>query len=159
MPPWAANELVPGLDVPEDSRAIVNAHFRLAAPASLPGGAQILGLVGGQAQWIFLRGDVASVTVSAGDALAANPPDDIAARLWRDVAQVLNLPAAPPPHRIIKERRATPAQTPNFVAHRQRAQTAWSNLFLAGDWTETRLPATIEGAIGSGVRAARLALS
>ena len=159
VPPWAALDLVPGLAVPAESRAIVNAHFRLAAPAHLPGGAHILGLVGGLAQWIFMRGDVASVTVSAGDALAARTQEDIAACLWRDVARVLDLPDEPPPHRIIKERRATPAQTPDFVAHRQRSQTAWANLFLAGDWTETRLPATIEGAIRSGVRAARLALA
>ena len=36
------------------------------------------------------------------------------------------------------------------------ATTAWSNLWLAGDWTMTDLPATIEGAIRSGNRAADL---
>ncbi|HEY1310125.1 MAG TPA: FAD-dependent oxidoreductase, partial [Pseudolabrys sp.] len=35
-------------------------------------------------------------------------------------------------------------------------QTQWSNLLLAGDWTATGLPATIEGSIRSGNRAAEL---
>jgi monoamine oxidase len=39
------------------------------------------------------------------------------------------------------------------------ARTRWSNLFLAGDWTQTGLPATIEGALRSGETAARLAIA
>ncbi len=158
VPPWVARDLVPGLAAPSDSRAIVNAHFRLPAPARLPGGADILGLVGGVAQWIFRRGDVVAVTVSAADALAARPTEEIVATLWRDVARALDLPPPPAPYRLIKERRATSAQTPAFEARRQRPQTGWRNLFVAGDWTDTGVPATIEGAIRSGVRAAHLAL-
>jgi hydroxysqualene dehydroxylase len=41
---------------------------------------------------------------------------------------------------------------------RPPAKTRWSSLFLAGDWTDTGLPATIEGAIRSGRKAAELAL-
>jgi uncharacterized protein with NAD-binding domain and iron-sulfur cluster len=42
---------------------------------------------------------------------------------------------------------------------RPDARTAWSNLILAGDWTDTGLPATIEGALRSGFRAGELALA
>jgi uncharacterized protein with NAD-binding domain and iron-sulfur cluster len=42
---------------------------------------------------------------------------------------------------------------------RPSVRTAWTNLFLAGDWIDTGLPATIEGAIRSGEAAATLALS
>ena len=49
---------------------------------------------------------------------------------------------------------ATPAQD----ARRPPAKTRWRNLFLAGDWTQTGLPATIEGALRSGETAAALAL-
>ena len=68
VPPPRAAELVPDLVVPTESRAIVNAHFRLAAPVTLPDDSFLLGLIGGAAQWLFLRGDVVSVTVSAADA-------------------------------------------------------------------------------------------
>jgi uncharacterized protein with NAD-binding domain and iron-sulfur cluster len=50
---------------------------------------------------------------------------------------------------------ATPAQD----ARRPAAGTTHANLFLAGDWTDTGLPATIEGALQSGERAAALALA
>jgi uncharacterized protein with NAD-binding domain and iron-sulfur cluster len=62
-----------------------------------------------------------------------------------------------PPWQIVRERRATFAATPEQDARRPGPKTAWSNLLLAGDWTDTGLPATIESAIRSGQRAARIA--
>jgi uncharacterized protein with NAD-binding domain and iron-sulfur cluster len=64
-----------------------------------------------------------------------------------------------PPWRIVKEKRATFAQTPAQIARRPGPRTRWPNLVLAGDWTDTGLPATIEGAIRSGVTAAGLLLA
>ena len=158
LPPARVAELLPEVTVPRESRAIVNAHYRLSAPAALPSGSPFIGLIGGAAQWLFLRGDVASVTVSAADAMAERPSDEIAATLWADVAHVLGIGEAPlPPHRVVKERRATFAQTPAEAARRPPARTRWPNLFLAGDWTDTGLPATIESAAQSGQTAARLA--
>ena len=79
-------------------------------------------------------------------------------RLWADTAKALSLPPEPlPPLRVIKERRATFAQTPAALARRLPARTRWSNLFLAGDWTDTGYPATIESAVRSGRAAARAA--
>jgi len=158
LPPGQTGALLPEIPVPAASHAIVNGHFSLAQPARLPGGAPLLALIGGTAEWLFLRDDLVSLTVSAADALADEPSEAIAARLWADTARALNLPAEPqPPSRIVKERRATFAQTPASLARRPGAATAWPNLFLAGDWTATGLPATIEGAIRSGQRAADLA--
>ncbi|MGE5536242.1 MAG: FAD-dependent oxidoreductase, partial [Acidobacteriota bacterium] len=62
-----------------------------------------------------------------------------------------------PPWQIVRERRATFAATPEENAKRPAAQTRWPNLILAGDWTATGLPATLESAIRSGNRAADLA--
>jgi hydroxysqualene dehydroxylase len=56
----------------------------------------------------------------------------------------------------VRERRATFAATVEQDALRPDPKTAFSNLFLAGDWTNTGLPATIESAIRSGQRAAAL---
>jgi len=58
----------------------------------------------------------------------------------------------------VRERRATFAATPEENGRRPGPATAFDNLYLAGDWTDTGLPATIEGAIRSGNRAAELAL-
>ncbi len=60
-------------------------------------------------------------------------------------------------HRMVyKARSATFAATPETEPLRPEATTEWSNFWLAGDWTNTGLPATIEGAIMSGNRAARV---
>ncbi len=155
LPPAGAGELVPGLAVPEDSRPIVNAHIRLPEPVSPPQGLQLLGLVGGTAQWIFLRGEIVSLTVSAAEDLVDEPSEEIARKMWRDTARALELdPALDPPIRVIKEKRATFAQTPAALARRAPAHTAWANLLLAGDWTDTGYPATIESAVRSGRKAA-----
>jgi len=84
--------------------------------------------------------------------------EDLAATIWREVSAVAGLPAELPPWQIVRERRATFAATPEENAKRPGTATKFSNLYLAGDWTDTGLPATIEGAIRSGNRAADLAL-
>jgi hydroxysqualene dehydroxylase len=72
------------------------------------------------------------------------------------VLKLTSLNETLPPWHIIKERRATFAALPKENLNRPRSQTRWRNLFIAGDWTATELPATIEGAIRSGNEAARL---
>lgn len=157
VPPAVAAELLPGLAVPDESRPIVNVHIRLDAPPRLPEGLPFLGLVGSWADWLFVRGDVVSLTVSAAQGLAEESGDRIGECLWRDTALALGLPMEPRPAlRVIKERRATFAQTPASLARRPPARTRWSNLLLAGDWTDTGYPATIESAVRSGRAAAQL---
>jgi hydroxysqualene dehydroxylase len=153
VPPPVAARLLPGTTVPDEFRAIVNAHYRIAAAPSAP---LFVGLIGGTAEWVFRKEGVLSVTVSAADRLAEQPAEALAALLWRDAARAYDLPAEPlPPWQIVKERRATFAATPAQVARRPGTRTRWRNLALAGDWTDTGLPATIEGAIRSGDAAAR----
>ena len=60
-----------------------------------------------------------------------------------------------PPWRLIREKRATFTATPAQHLRRPSATTHLQNLVLAGDWTQTGLPATIEGAIRSGFVAAQ----
>ncbi len=154
-PAWIALEIVPGLRAPTEHRAILNAHYALAPPAGMP---LLTGVVGGLTEWLFAFPDRLSVTISAADALIDEARDDIAEKIWREVATVANLGDAPMPTcRIVKEKRATFAATPAQDALRPGPRTHWNNLFLAGDWTQTGLPATIEGAIRSGERAAEFA--
>ena len=160
VPHRVAGLLLPDVTVPEGSRSIVNAHFRLPAAVPLRDGLHFLALLNGTAHWLFFRDDVVSATVSAAEALVDLPAEEIAGRIWADVARAVDAPAGPlPPHRIVKEKTATFAQTPAEVARRPAAKTAYFNLFLAGDWTATGLPATIEGALRSGRTAARLVLA
>ncbi len=161
VPPWAASDLIPGLTVPDDFRAIVNAHFKMTPPPSFlakNSAPAMLGVIGGTAEWIFGFDDRISVTVSGADAIVDQDREDLAMRIWADVAKALNIDAPMPAWQIVKEKRATFAATPAQDARRPHPKTRWRNLFLAGDWTQTGLPATIEGALRSGETAAALAL-
>lgn len=155
VPAGIAQTLIEGLSAPDEFRSIVNAHFKIAPP---PGAAPIIGVIGGTAEWVFAFPDRVSVTISGADALVDLDRETLVQRIWADVRAVLGLAGDPPPWQIVKERRATFAATPEQDAKRPGARTAWPNLFLAGDWTATGLPATIEGALRSGETAAALAL-
>ena len=153
VPPYVAESLLPGLAVPTEFRGIVNAHFRVEPPAHLP---PMLGVLNGTAQWIFAKPDRISVTVSDAGHLFAMPREALAQAIWRDVTKVTGLSGTLPSWQLVRERRATFAATPEQNARRPRADTPWRNLWLAGDWTATGLPATLESAIRSGYRAADL---
>jgi squalene-associated FAD-dependent desaturase len=154
VPPYAAGALVPGLRTPDEYRAIINAHFRLPPPAIAP----MIGALHGVAEWIFAFDDRISATISDAGRLLELPRDQIAQMIWQDVQRVADISTALPPWQLVRERRATFAATPAQNAKRPGAVTAWRNLVLAGDWTATGLPATIESAVRSGNRAADLVL-
>jgi squalene-associated FAD-dependent desaturase len=153
VPPVVAASLIPGLSTPTEFRAIVNAHFRLDPPAGL---APMTGVVNGMVEWLFVFPDRLSVTISSADRLLDAPREELASRIWREVAEIAGIAGPLPPWQIVRERRATFAALPRENAKRPGARTGWNNLFLAGDWTATGLPATIEGSIRSGNRAAEL---
>jgi squalene-associated FAD-dependent desaturase len=152
VPAAVAARLVADLVVPDDYAPIVNAHFRSSLPPDAP---MFAGIIGGTAEWVFRKREVVSVTVSAADRIVAHPADELREVLWHDITRSFALPAGPtPPARIVKERRATFRATPAQERRRPATVTAWPNLHLAGDYVDTGLPATIEGAIRSGFAAA-----
>jgi squalene-associated FAD-dependent desaturase len=153
VPPRPAALLVPGLKAPNKFRAILNAHFRFDPPKEMP---PLIGVVGGLVEWLFAFPQRLSVTISNGDRLMEMPREELAQAIWRDVCKAAGVQGELPPWQIVRERRATFEATPEQNALRPGASTAWKNLFLAGDWTDTRLPATIEGSVRSGNRAADL---
>ncbi|KQW18476.1 hypothetical protein ASC80_20930 [Afipia sp. Root123D2] len=160
VPARPAAGLVPGLSSPNKFRAIVNAHFRYDPPKGMP---PMIGVVGGLVEWLFAFPQRLSVTISDADRLVNMPREELARMIWRDVCKAAGISSeiaeGPlPPWQIVRERRATFEATPEQNALRPGPATAWKNLFLAGDWTDTGLPATIEGSIRSGDRAADLVL-
>jgi hydroxysqualene dehydroxylase len=156
VPPNLAARLLPGLRVPDEYRAIANIHFRAEGAVALP---LMTGIVHGTAQWLFAYPGRLSVTISAADALMTEPREDLARKVWVEVARIAGLPGALPPWQVVRERRATIAADTRQEALRPKTTTAWENVFLAGDWTDTGLPPTIESAIRSGERAAQSAIA
>jgi len=153
VPPWIAKDLVPDLTAPDDFRGILNVHFQIKPP---PGQPPILGVVNAESEWLFAFPDRLSVTISNADRLIDRPRDELAAEIWREAAQLTGLAPDLPPWQIVKEKRATFAATPAQNAKRPSSRTRWDNVVLAGDWIQTGLPATIEGAVRSGYKAASI---
>ena len=151
VPPWAAKELMPELTVPEEFESICNLHFKAHMSS---GEAGFYGLVGGMAEWVFPREEVISVTISAANRYAHLSQDQISGRVWAELSKTFGLNPDPPPCRVLWEKRATFACTPKQLARRPGPHSPRPGVVLAGDWTDTGLPATIEGAIRSGEAAA-----
>ncbi|MGQ7933195.1 hydroxysqualene dehydroxylase HpnE [Paraburkholderia sp. D1E] len=150
--PDIAQTLVPGLRSPNRFAATVNVHFAVEPPFGM---APITGLLNATADWLFAFEGRVSVTVNAAERLLDTPHETLAKTIWAEVAQAANLPAEPmPAWQVVMEKRATFAALPDQETLRPGTRTRWNNLMLAGDWTATGLPATIEGAIRSGQKAA-----
>jgi len=127
-------------------------------------------LVDSPLQWVFNKGatprgdgeiayQMHGVLSAAHDWVGATSDDilDMADRELRNA-----FPRMAAAHRlggtVVKEKRATFSARPSVGRFRPDATGMLGNLFLAGDWTNTGWPATMEGATRSGNRAANLAL-
>ncbi|NYH26253.1 hydroxysqualene dehydroxylase HpnE [Paraburkholderia bryophila] len=152
VPPEIAQTLVPGMRAPTRFAAAASVHFAVEPPFGLP---PLTGLLNGTAEWLFASDGRLAVTVNNAEALLDTPHEALAATVWAEVAQAASLPATPmPAWQVVMNKRATFAALPDQETLRPGTRTRWNNLMLAGDWTATGLPATIEGAIRSGQKAA-----
>ncbi|NDV02422.1 hydroxysqualene dehydroxylase [Pseudoroseicyclus tamaricis] len=154
VPAEAAGRLL-SRPAPLAGLSILNAHF-LVHPETALRAPPLLGFLSAEAQWAFTRGDVISVTVSA----ARPGPDDagILSRLWSDIARALGTSEAPLASRLLREKAATFAATPESLTRRLPLRPGPRNLLLAGDHVAAPLPSTLEGALLSGHAAAAAAL-
>jgi len=145
--------------------AIVSVYLWFGAPVT---DAPFAGLIGGRWHWLFNRDHFAgaaagshAVTLvrSAAGGMADESPGRLAHSALEDLRRYFPETARLAPHRtlVVKERRATVSLRPGMLACRPGPATAIRGLYLAGDWTATGLPATLESAAASGHAAAGLA--
>jgi squalene synthase HpnD len=128
-----------------------------------------IGLLDSPVHWVFSRdhihgvsghgqeGHIITAVVSGARDLVDKTGPELEELTLRELGRFLpEARDAKVLHRMVyKARSATFAATPETEPLRPEATTEWTNFWLAGDWTNTGLPATIEGAIISGMRAAR----
>lgn len=142
-------------NVPFEYSPIVNIHIWLKEN---PFQKKFYGIIDSPIHWLFNQDRYITITKSdAGEFLDLSSEEIIRIVLFEiqkyfpffDSSMVLH-------YKIIKEKRATFIPTTAILNKRPSSKTYISNLFLAGDWTNTKLPATIEGAVKSGRIAAEL---
>ena len=143
---------------PDEYQSILNIHFRIEADRVPPG---FVGIIGGTAEWVFVKPGYVSVTISAANQWSKTARRvDRAGGLAGRACVRWTCEGPMPPWRVVKETRATIAATAGAgTAAARGSRTRFANLALAGDWTATGLPATIEGAIRSGRAAAEVLLA
>ncbi len=140
---------------------IVTCYLQYDAGVALP--RPMLGFAEGHVQWVFDRGRLLgergrlACVISAEGAHRALEPDALAAACHAELAAALPGLGAPLWSQVIVEKRATIACTPGVP--RPGPQTQTPGVFLAGDYTESDYPPTLEAAVRSGVRAAQRALA
>lgn len=136
-----------------DYHTIINIYFRTSMQITLPGGNNMLGLIGGTAQWLFSSPGLLAVTISNADHIRIN--DDMLARqVWGEICRIREREAAfMPDYKVLRHKRATIKQDRlNNSRRPDTAQTRWLNLQICGDWTMKNYPCCLETAIRSAYR-------
>jgi len=125
-----------------------------------------LGVIGRRIQWVFNRKKISpgsgtgtgghiSTVISAAHAFVGMGNDDLTRVALDDLRSVFGADMGHAVHSVvIREKRGTFSCTPEVERLRPGSDTPFANLCIAGDWTNTGYPATIEGAIRSGHRCA-----
>ena len=134
---------------------IYTIYLQYPGNATLP--APMLGLTGGLSQWVFDRGilcnqsGLMAVIISAEGKHQKLTQDALALRVAQELQAAFPQLAKPLWHKVIAEKRATFSCEVNLP--RPAHVTPYPNLFIAGDYTYADYPATIEGAVRSGINA------
>lgn len=160
-PSTVTQTLLPYVKVPAQQSAIINVHFLRPKELPIPElPVPAVMVTGGTAEWVFIHSQVISTTLSAvdwegRDEEEVEGQDAMALAHWHDVCAALGWPSDTPipAYRILVEKRATFAATPKNLLMRPEPKTAFSNVYLAGDYVENNLPATLESAAISARRA------
>lgn len=147
----AASRLVE-ITMPDIYEPIINIHFKTTH--TLP--AQICGVINSVVEWVFVKPNTISTTFSAARKLVGSDEAKLAKETWQVCSAVLGLAPELPEYRVIIEKRATFACTKDEILKRPEQKTKYKNLYLAGDYVNTGLPATIEGSVLSGANISAL---
>jgi len=135
---------------------IVSCHFGYPPAVRLP--LPMLGHAHGTMQWLFDRGQlcgtpgILAAVISAQGGHLEMPREKLLRSIQAEIAGIVPDIPAPLWSHLIHEKRATFACTPQLP--RPATQTAITGLLLAGDYVAGDYPATLEGAVRSGVAAA-----
>ena len=141
-----------------DHQPICTVYLHYPEAVAIDGG--LRGVLGGTTQWLVDRRDAGSpglvaAVVSADGPHMALDRDALAGRVAAEAARIFPHWPAPRTSLVIREKRATFASSAGVEALRPGCTTPVPGCWLAGDWTATGLPATLEGAVASGVQSAR----
>jgi squalene-associated FAD-dependent desaturase len=110
------------------------------------------GLIDSPVHWVFNHNKYITIVISDADKLVFKSREELYCLISNELDKYLGIKQEDiSSYKVIKEKRATFIPSNAILKHRPGPETAYRNFLLAGDWTNTGLPATIEGAVKSGV--------
>ena len=146
LPPSGVKKIIPSLNLPEEHNTIINIHFKIKLKNNNK--PKIIGLVNSITQWIFVKNDYISITLSAANSYSKVDKYQLISKIWNEVVLCFGLKNKKLPiFRIVMEKKATYNQSPENNHLVQKISGLPDNLKLIGDWTEFNFPCTIESSI------------
>lgn len=156
VPPWQANALLPlpGLDK-FNPQPITTVYFQSAMKIQLP--YPMIGLTGTDTQWIFDRkfanqANILSAIISGPGAHMALDKEQLAQHVAAEINSIFPGTITGDESLVVREKRAAFSCDVKIQTYRPTARTPIRNIWLCGDYLQTKLPSTLEGAVMSGMQ-------
>ena len=161
IPLYALDKIIPkknlDINLELEYSTILNIHLWLKENSLSE---KFYGLLDSPLHWIFVKENHINIVISDADYLVDKTKEEILKFVIEELVQYTSIKDEDiQRYKIIKEKRATFVPNINTLDKRPNNKTPIKNLFLAGDWTNTGLPSTIESAVKSGRMAAELVLN
>ena len=153
IPPTNLSKILNGQNLPKEYNTILNIHFKVKTEYIAFFQKPIVGFINSISQWVFVKNDHLSITVSDANSLNDMDSNILVNKVWEEICSYLNKKINFESFQIVREKKATYVQSPNNINLVRNFEKKPENLLIAGDWTQYNLLCTIEASILSGKKA------
>ena len=153
IPPSNVVRLFPEFMLPCDYNTILNIHYKVSTKTVGLFKNEIIGFINTISQWVFIKDNCISITVSDANKLNNIDSNKITDVVWNEICAFIGKKIQYVSSKIIREKKATYIQSPKNNELIRKFNNIKKNNIFAGDWTQNGLPCTIEASILSGKKA------
>ena len=139
--------------LPNQYNTILNLHFKIKPKDIALFQKPIVGFINSVTQWVFIKSNHISVTVSNANDLNSIDTEQLTMNVWGEICKYTKKNITYENVQIVREKKATYVQSPNNINLVKKFNNIPENAIIAGDWTQYNLPCTIEASILSGKKA------
>ena len=156
IPPTNLSKILNNQNLPKEYNTILNIHFKIKTEYIAFFKETIIGFVNSISQWVFVKNEHLSITVSDANSLNDMDTNNLVNKIWEEICSYLNKKISFESFQIVREKKATYVQSPKNINLVRNFEKKPENLLIAGDWTQYNLPCTIEASILSGKKAVNI---
>ncbi len=153
IPPTNLSKLLGNCSLPNQYNTILNLHFKIKPKDINLFQEPIVGFINSLTQWVFVKRNHLSVTVSNANNLNSTDTEELIVKIWSEICKYIKKKIVYENVQIVREKKATYIQSPSNINLVKKFNNIPENVLIAGDWTQYNLPCTIEASILSGKKA------